>query len=174
MPWAMEMYRERFNKDLNTQVPKELKNFKLFVDDPTSSYAVSGGVAFHAMSEAIGSIKVIMQQYSACCAFEQLNYFSYSCKGEKVPVFLDHVIKMMRRLYKPSYAQKLVINTVQQNPEKYSTESLPSDLDLKKMNGAHYYPAMFKWATNQKKFIDTPVVNHNTGNIIHHIITFVE
>ena len=167
----MEMYREKFNTALNKKLPEELEGWQFRVEE-SGDYGSPRCV--HYVGFAFGvNMSFCMQQYPACCAFEQLNNFRYSdgVSEKQVHAFIDHVIKVMRTQFRSEFAKKLMLNTVQWNSEDYSVYS--TDLDPKKMKGKFYYPHVHSWAMKQKAVLDTPIVNHNTSNIIHHLICFV-
>lgn len=172
MTWQMEMYRERFNAALNDNLPKELEGWKFKVEEP-GDYGSPRCIRYMGQGPDGQIMSFYMQQYSACCAFEQLNHFHYSnnASEKEVHAMIDHVIQVMRRSYRGRFAAKLVLNTVQQNYEEYRSKN--GNLTGKTIRGPFYYPHVHSWAIKQSFVIDTPIVNHNTSNIIHHLICFV-
>jgi hypothetical protein len=178
MVWAMLHYKERFETNLNdeTTLPAILKGFKFEVLDPGTK-ASGDGVQLRVLKNDHIYFSGFFQQYAACCAFEQLNHFYYTGSDEEAVIFamLNHYILTMRKSYRHQFAKKLVINTVQNYPvNEDGYAKFRSDHGFIKAeecgDGEHIYPLIYKWAS-QFEHVDTPVINHNTSRIIHHIIT---
>ena len=171
MAWYMAHYKERIELFLNDDqtLPAELKGFKFTVNDPGTKGSGDAMqlIVTHEKNDA--HFSAILQQYPACCAFEQLNHFVY--QGHKgaasVGPILTHYIKTMRQYYRGRFAWKLVLNTVEEHDGDRNAGFHVEDAG----EGEFQYPAVHKWAT-QFEHVDIPVVNHNTSRIIHHIITF--
>ena len=179
MVWAMSHYKERFETNLNDSdtLPAILKGFKFEVLDPMMK-ASGDGVQLRVLAAGEIYFCGFFQQYSACCAFEQLNHFQYGGGIEEAELFaaLNHYIRIMRKSYRSQFASKLVVNTVQGYPTDEEGDPIfRSNHGFLKANqcgdGEHRYPLIHKWAT-QFEHVDVPVINHNTSRIIHHIITF--
>lgn len=171
MAWPMEHYKENLEKRLNENLPKELKDFTFTLKDP-STRGCGDAMQFIASSvERQDYFSAIMQQYSACCAFEQLNHFAYSRNSDfLVGPVINHYIRTLREYYRSGFAKKVILNTVQTPDLNDRPSGFLSQKDVS--NGReHMYPAVYKWATGFEH-VDIPVTNHNTGRIMHHIITF--
>jgi hypothetical protein len=131
------------------------------------------------------TMRFILDWYPDCCAFYQMNHFTYSAyvTEQTVHALIEHALKCMMHNYSTTYGQKLILNTVRRQ-EVYGEDE--DDDRVLKRNGYEknavvpeeeltkelIYPWIHSWAKKQSVCIDTPIVNHNTKHIIHHLIVF--
>lgn len=133
-------------------------------------------------------IYFIIDGYQACCAFYQLNHFSYHM-GHIEEAEVHQIMDDVLRAFEVGYTRlvKLVINTVETQQSKQVDDddgwnveyvlgfgrnpetSIVTDIKVQGTGGITY-PYIHTWCKKQKGCLDTPVVNSNTSRIIHHMI----
>lgn len=173
MAWYGEIYKTRIEKQLNEAVGNP-DGWKWRVMDPQDK-ATTYGFLIMGKGSTGGDFKAVFQPYSACCAFHEMNFFSYDSireTGEKefVSSIMDHLLDSIQVGYHLNFGKKLVLNTVQRIRAEYHQSNMEltgKDFGEK----GHSYPGIYAWAKAQKGgCIDTVIVNQNTGNLIHHLI----
>jgi hypothetical protein len=121
------------------------------------------------------NIQFQLEPQSNCCAFSQLNGFSYhpGLTEEEIHQALDDVFTTLRYQYH-NYS-KILLNMVEY--QKYldkrmrgrtAEDSYPVKEDLH--TGDFLYPSIYTWCKKQDGLVDIPIINQNTSRIIHHMI----